>query len=77
MLIPGVSVSEDWGNGPGPDGQPVANCTAPACYYNPGGSPGNGTRLWGFAVGLLDLGSLVSLPSAGLTTLRELRYSYR
>ncbi|GLC58179.1 Ribosome-binding factor PSRP1, chloroplastic [Pleodorina starrii] len=83
ILVPGVARGEDWGNGAGPDGQPLSSCTSPACYFAPasngtGGGGGDvGSRLWGFAVGLVELGLLVELPDAGLWRLSELGYRYR
>ncbi|GIL48840.1 hypothetical protein Vafri_5264 [Volvox africanus] len=73
VLIGGVPQNEDWGNGPGPDGLPIADCTSPACYYLPTG----GVRLWGFTEALLDVGALSSQPDAGLKRLGELGYLYR
>ncbi|GLI62764.1 hypothetical protein VaNZ11_005507, partial [Volvox africanus] len=73
VLIGGVPRDEDWGNGAGPDGLPIANCTSPACYYQPAGS----VRLWGFTEALLDMGVLSSQPDAGLQRLGELGYMYR
>ncbi|GIL69362.1 hypothetical protein Vretimale_13482 [Volvox reticuliferus] len=73
VLIGEVPQDEDWGNGPGPDGQSIATCTSPACYYQPSG----GIRLWGFAEALLDLGALASQPDAGPKRLDERGFLYR